>query len=43
VLAGVGLGSILSPLVQTAAATAGQIVNVSDPVNANTAQVDSAG
>jgi hypothetical protein len=43
VLAGVGLTHIVSPLVGTAAATAGQIVNVSDPVNANTAKVDSAG
>ena len=43
VLAGVGLANILSPLVQTAAATAGQIVNVSDPVNANTARVDATG
>ena len=30
VLAGVGLGSLLSPLVGTALATAGQIVNISD-------------
>ena len=29
-LAGVGLGSLLSPLVGTALATAGQIVNISD-------------
>jgi hypothetical protein len=43
VLAGVGLASLLSPLVGTALATAGQIVNVSDPANANTAKVDSAG
>jgi hypothetical protein len=43
VLAGVGLGSLLSPLVGEALATAGQIVNVSDPLNANTAKVDSAG
>jgi hypothetical protein len=43
VLAGVGLASLLSPLVGTALATAGQVVNVSDPVNANTAKVDSAG
>jgi hypothetical protein len=42
-LAGIGLGSLLSPLVGSALATAGQIVNVSDPVNANTAKVDSAG
>ncbi len=43
VLAGVGLASLLSPLVGTALATAGQVVNVSDPVNANTAKVDPAG
>jgi hypothetical protein len=30
VLAGIGLGSLLSPLVGTALATAGQIVNISD-------------
>ena len=43
VLAGVGLASLLSPLVGTALATAGQVVNVSDPTAANTAKVDSAG
>lgn len=43
VLAGVGLASLLSPLVGTALATAGQVVNVSDPVNANTANVDPTG
>ena len=43
VLAGVGLASLLSPLVGTALATAGQVVNVSDPVTANTAKVDSTG
>jgi hypothetical protein len=43
VLAGVGLASILSPLVSSAFATAGQIVNVSDPTAPYTAKVDSTG
>jgi hypothetical protein len=44
VLAGVGLGSLLSPLVGTAFATAGQIVNISDRSgSAFFAKVDSAG
>lgn len=43
VLAGVGLASLLGPLTGSALATAGQIVNVSDPVNANTARVDASG
>ena len=32
VLAGVGLGSLLSPLVGTALATVGQTVNISEPI-----------
>jgi len=43
VLAGIGLGSLLSPLVGTALATAGQVVNVSDPAAPYTAKVTSAG
>ena len=44
VLAGVGLASLLSPLVGTALATAGQIVNISDRSgSAYFAKVDSAG
>jgi hypothetical protein len=44
ILAGVGVGSLLSPLVGTALATAGQIVNISDrSALANFAKVDSAG
>jgi hypothetical protein len=42
-MAGVGLATLLSPLVGSALATAGQVVNVSDPTAANTAKVDSAG
>ena len=44
VLAGVGLGSLLSPLVGTALATVGQIVNISDhSASAFFAKVTSAG
>jgi hypothetical protein len=44
VLAGIGLGSLLSPLVGTALATAGQIVNISDRSgSAYFAKVTSAG
>ena len=44
ILAGVGLGSLLSPLVGTALATAGQIVNISDRSgSAYFAKVDAAG
>ena len=44
VLAGVGLGSLLSPLVGTALATAGQIANISDRSgSAFFAKVDSSG
>ena len=44
ILAGVGLGSLLSPLVGTAFATAGQIVNISDRSSAaNFAKVDAGG
>jgi hypothetical protein len=43
VLVGVGLASILSPLVGSALATAGQIVNVSDPSAPYTAKVTSSG
>src|SRR5262245_3338159 len=44
VLAGIGLGSILSPLIGTALATVGQVVNISDH-SASTyfAKVDSNG
>ena len=44
VLAGVGLGSLLSPLVGNALATVGQTMNISDHSSAaNFAKVDSAG
>jgi hypothetical protein len=44
VLAGVGIGSLLSPLVGTAFATVGQTVNISDhSASAYFAKVDSAG
>jgi hypothetical protein len=44
VLAGVGLGSLLSPLVGTALATVGQVVNISDhSASAYFAKVDSSG
>jgi hypothetical protein len=43
VLAGVGLASLLSPLIGNALATVGQVVNVSDPTLANTAKVDGSG
>jgi hypothetical protein len=44
VLAGVGLASLLSPLVGTALATAGQIVNISDRSGSpNFAKVDAGG
>jgi hypothetical protein len=43
VLGGVGIATLLSPLVGTASATAGQLVNVSDPTAAYTARVDATG
>ena len=44
VLAGVGLGNLLSPLVGSALATVGQTVNISDhSASANFAKVDSGG
>jgi hypothetical protein len=44
VLAGVGLGSLLSPLINNALATVGQVVNISDhSASANFAKVDSNG
>jgi hypothetical protein len=43
VVAGIGLGTLLSPLIGDAFATAGQIVNVSDPTAAFTAKVTSNG
>ena len=44
VLAGVGLGSLLSPLVGSALATVGQIVNISDRSGSTYfAKVDSTG
>jgi hypothetical protein len=44
VLAGVGLGSLLSPLVGSALATVGQTVNISDhSASAYFAKVDSSG
>jgi len=43
VLGGIGIATLLSPLVGSALATAGQIVNVSDPTASYTARVDSSG
>jgi hypothetical protein len=43
VLAGAGLTTVLGPVVGDALATAGQIVNISDPTAANTAKVDATG
>jgi len=43
VLGGVAIATLLSPLVGSALATAGQIVNVSDPTASYTARVDSTG
>jgi hypothetical protein len=44
VLAGIGLGNLLSPLVGSALATVGQTVNISDnSASANFAKVDSSG
>jgi hypothetical protein len=43
ILSGVGLATLLSPLVGSALATAGQVVNVSDPTAPNTAKVDASG
>jgi hypothetical protein len=43
VLIGVGVATVLTPLVETATATAGQVVNVSDPTLPYTAKVTSAG
>jgi hypothetical protein len=44
VLAGVGLGSLLSPLINNALATVGQVVNISDnSASPNFAKVDSNG
>lgn len=44
VLGGVGVATLLSPLVDSAVATVGQIVNISDPSSASyTARVDSTG
>ncbi len=43
VLGGIGIATLLSPLVGSALATAGQIVNVSDPSAPYTVRVDSTG
>ena len=43
VVAGAGIASVLRPLTDSAVATAGQVVNVSDPTLANTAKVDGSG
>jgi len=43
VAAGAGITSVLRPLGDSAFATAGQVVNVSDPTLANTARVDGNG
>jgi hypothetical protein len=43
VLSGAGLATVLSPLVGSALATAGQIVNITDPTDPYAARVDSSG